>query len=138
MADLIDVRAALASNLTPVTGFQVSPYMLHNPSPPFGHIFPGEVTYDAAMGRGLDYWELLVQVGVSLVSDRGGQVKLDEFMAPSGTTSIKEAIESDPQLGGLVDDLHVTRASGYERFEMESGGTALGATWTVRLLAAGD
>jgi len=51
--------------------------------------------------------------------------------------SIKAAVESAPTLGGLIDDLQVTRVSGYERFQLESGPDALGATWTVRLLASG-
>jgi hypothetical protein len=65
------------------------------------------------MGRGLDKWTFTVQAFVALASDIGAQVKLDAFLAPSGSQSVKAAIEADGTLGGIVADTSVVSCTGY-------------------------
>lgn len=142
MPDLLDVREAIAEKLRAITGWQVNTYMEANPSPPSVHIFPGEIIWDEANARGSDTWELTVQVFVSNnVSDRNAQRLLDEFLAPSGARSVKAALEEERPgactLGGLVQDLAVTRTSGYVPFALPSGGEVLGADFTVQIYASG-
>lgn len=134
---LTQIREGLAANLAAIDGCQVSAYMLSNPTPPTVHVYPGDIDYDLAMHRGLDKWTLTVQAFVGMVSDQGAQVKLDAFLAPSGATSVKAAVESDKTLGGLVSDLQVVSCSGYRVYARESGGPVLGAEWTVEVLASG-
>lgn len=136
---MLDIREGLRANIEAgVTDFQVSAYMLANPTPPTIHLFPEEVMYDEAMRRGLDEIRITVQAFVGLVSDQGAQVRLDELLAPAGAGSLKAAVEADPTLGGTVDDLRVVGATGYKVYSV--GGqvsTVLGCEWTVHVIAIG-
>lgn len=138
MASLTDIRDAIAANLSAITDFQVSAWMLANPTAPSGHVFPGPTTFDVTAGRGFDQLELLVQIFVAQNSDRGAQENLDEYMAGSGARSVKQALESDPTLGGACADLRVTGCSGYRQFVFEGRAPLLGAEWTVDIYAPGN
>jgi hypothetical protein len=133
------IREGVAANLMEVFGdsWQVSPYMLSNPTTPSMHTIPDPVEYDGAMQRGMDTWTLIVQAFVGLASDIAAQMLLDELLEPSGPGSLKAAIEAEPTLGGRVDDLHVTRASGYKVFVLEGRAGVLGCDWEVTIIAKG-
>lgn len=136
---MAEIRTGLAANLASLKalGFQVSPYLLANPTPPSIQVMPGEVTYDRAMHRGLDYVEIVVQAYVALSTDLGGQQKLDQLIAPTGAYSIKTLIESDRTLGDVVDDLHVTKCSGYQTaLSIEGRGPFLLCEWTLNVMAS--
>jgi hypothetical protein len=141
MADLTTMRTGLAANLSTLTGIQVSPYMLANPTPPTIHLYPGgpagDIEYDLAMARGLDQWTFTVQAFVALAADIGSQVKLDQFIAPSGAQSVKAALESDDTLGGTVASVQVVSCSGYRIYVAEGRGPMIGAEWHVEILATG-
>lgn len=139
MAKLGKIREGLAANLSTITGLQVSPVMLATPSPPCAHIFPAETEYDLANARGLDRHYLTVQVLVPFTTDVGAQVSLDAYLAGSGPTSFKEAIENDRQLADACDDLRVVSASGYRLITYAEGiPPALGCEWRVEVIAQGD
>lgn len=138
MASLADVREALVSNLSTITGVQWSAYMLANPTLPYGEIVPAETEFDLAMDRGLDRYVLTVRVFVGQMSDIGAQKNLDEFLAGSGARSVKAAVEAAPDLGGACDDLRVTGVSGYRQFVFEGKPPALGAEWRVEVIASGS
>lgn len=137
MTTLAAIRAGLAANLANVPGAQVSAYVLANPTLPTIWVRPATepVNYHQAMGNGLDEWMMLVQAYVGTPSDIGAQKQLDEFLASSGATSVKAAIESDKTLGGAASDLMVTNCSGYLEYSRPDGTTALGAEWNVRVLS---
>lgn len=130
MATLKQIREGIAAKLNTIPNIQASAYMLSNPTPPAAHVIPGEIDYDQTMQRGMDMWTLTVQVFVALVTDKGGQLRLDAMLAPTGTSSVKAAIEADKTLGGVVDTLRVSRMTGYQIFNLERG-PVLGAEWTV-------
>lgn len=131
MATLAEIRAGLAANLGSITGLQVSAYVLSNPTPPCVEIVPAEVQYDQALARGMDTVTMTVRVFVGQASDKGAQQRLDLYLAPDGSGSVKAAIESDPTLVRTVADLHVTSATGYRVY----GDTALlGCEWTVEVI----
>lgn len=136
------LREGLAANLAGLTGIQVQPYFLANPTPPAGHVFPGPIQYDLANARGLDKWTFTVQLFVALASDIGAQLRLDPFLAPSGSQSVKTLIEADQTLAGAFtlnpgeSPVSVTACSGYLQFPKENQ-ILLGADWTVEVLASG-
>lgn len=136
MATLRQIREGLAANLASIPNLQQSAYMLSNPTPPSAEVVPGEVVYDQAFVRGHDVWMMKVRVMAGAVTDRGCQARLDRFLAPSGPDSVKAALESDPTLGGTVDDLHVQRSSGYQLMGRDGGGPVLSAEWDVEVLAS--
>jgi hypothetical protein len=61
------------------------------------------------------------------------QDRLDALMAPEGAGSLKERVERDRSLGGVVCDVSVTGCTGYSVFQ-RAGESWLGATWTVETL----
>lgn len=145
--DIAALCEALAANLSGIAGVQESAYLLANPTPPAAEIQPGKITYDRAFGRGTDEILFLVRVFVGMTSDIGAQKRLYTMLAAAGPDSIKAAIESDPTLGGRVDDLWVRECSGPKLFVREISspkggrgsvsGPLIGAEWTVQVLATG-
>jgi len=139
MATVAALRSGLNTRLATISNVQTSAYMLSAPTPPYLEVAAvEEIEYDGAMGRGLDTYRFIVRGYAGLVSDRGAQVKLDEFLASTGSTSVKAAIEGDRTLGGACSDLQVERVDGYQVYAAEGRGPFLGAEWTVRVLATGD
>lgn len=121
-----------------IPDFQVSPYMLGKPMPPAAHIYPTPVDYDLAGSRGLDEWTFTLQVFVAdITTDIGPQVELDAYLNSSGPRSIKEKMEEDNTLGGLIDDLIVRRSEGYRRYMTEGRGPVLGSEWIISVYAGG-
>jgi hypothetical protein len=89
------------------------------------------------MGRGLDEWTFVIQGFVSLNSDVGSQVLLDQMCAPSGSGSVKAALEADKTLGGVVQSLHVVSQSAGRVVETGAGSPMLLVEWQVQLLSKG-
>jgi hypothetical protein len=135
--NLAAVRAGLAANLGALSNLQTSAYMLAEPTPATAHVVVGDVAYDRAMGRGLDEQTMKVQVFVGLVSDRASQVNLDTYLAGSGSGSVKQALESDPTLGGAAQDVTVKSATGPQILLRPDGTSLLMAEWTIQVLAHG-
>lgn len=138
MADLSAIRAAIAAALQDVDGIgQASAYMLSSPTPPCAHVFPAEVDYDEAMAGGHSDWVFTVQAFASLTSDVGAQKVLDEWIEPTGATSVKAALEDDETLGGKAFTTAVESCSGYRVYTQDDGRAFLGAEWRVVVTAAG-
>lgn len=130
-ADIGAIRAALAASLQPAFDGQTFPYQQFNPTPPCAQVSRGPVTYDEAFGAGVNQMTFIVTAFVALTSDQGAQTLLDDYLAPTGAKSIKAALEADETLGGQIQTLHVTDATGETVFNREQGGPVLGSQWTV-------
>ena len=143
--DLAAIRAGLVANLKTdaniAADFQVSAYLLGDPTPPAIWVFPDEIDYDLTMHQGGDEWRMIVQAFVGGVADQGAQVVLDQLIAATGSFSVKHAVESDKTLGGIVDDLRVTRCTGYQVYDSPAhlkayvASQLIGAQWTVEIYA---
>lgn len=140
MADPADLRRGLAANLSNLP-WQISPYVLDNPSPPCVYIASGPIEYDQTMGRGHDNWEYLVYALVGYVSDIGAQMTLDTMLASAGPMSVKALVESDRTLGGAAYSLRVESSTGARVYTLagpNQSAPALGAEWTVLVMASGN
>jgi hypothetical protein len=104
------VREALKTNLQNITNLRVLDLIPDVIVPPCAIVGQLDFTFDIDNMRGLDQASVDVFVIVQRISERTGQEKLDNFLAGSGSGSIKTAIESDRSLGGLVDTLRVISA----------------------------
>lgn len=130
------VRNALARALADsVLEFNVYPYVSAMPTPPGFQILPPAAEFDLAMQRGLDRWTWTVQGFVALTSDIGSQQTLDEL---TDTGIVKDALEADPTLGGLVDDLRVTSQSTGRVVDSAGGSPMLLVEWALTILAKGS
>lgn len=134
MTTLQDIRQAIADTLKAALGVQISPWMLSNPTPPAGHVFPSNVDPHKTFGPGgLEEWTFTLQMFVGEAGgDVGAQIKLDEYLR--GSSSVREVLEADPTLGGVVEDLTVTNISGYRNFVTQGRANVLGAEWTITVL----
>ena len=133
MASITAIRNGIATNLAVLPDIQVEPYMLANPTPPAAHVKPGETLYDRTMGRGLDELTFKVQVFLPMIVDVASQQNLDQYLAGSGSLSVKTAIESDKTLGGIVQDTHVTMCSEPMLYRHADGKSSLMCEWTVQV-----
>jgi len=107
------LRAGLATNLATITGLRANAIQPDNPTPPQAIIFPTSITFDRTFKRGLDEYAFTITLIAGRQDARNGQAVMDGFCAPTGTGSIKTAIESDKTLGGACQTLHVTELSAY-------------------------
>lgn len=110
MLDIGPVRDALKTNLQTITRLRVYDTIPDVVIPPCAVVGQLDFTFDIDNARGLDQAAVDVFVIVQRISERAGQDRLDEFLAGSGSGSIKTALESDRTLGGLVDTLRVISA----------------------------
>ena len=112
---IADLRAGIAKNLTKIVGLRVSETLPDNPNPPVAVIGLNKVSYNKSFqpSAGYSEYDFTVTVIVSRVSERNAQAKLDAYCAPTGKTSVKEAIEKDRTLGGFAYDVRVTDLSAY-------------------------
>jgi len=139
------LREGLAANLLGLNGgggleWQVSAYVLDNPTPPCVYIASGPVEYDKTMRRGHDDWRYTVYALVGYVSDIGAQQVLDTMLASAGPTSVKALVESDRTLGGAAYSLRVESNTGARVYTLAGPGQSpavVGAEWTVFVMASG-
>jgi len=111
MADITAMRQALAANLGTVSGLRTSPEIPDNPTPPIGIINLDTIDYDGAFNGGLTTYNFVVTVIVGRAAERTMQRKLDGYCQPTGSQSVKVAIESERTLGGEAYDLRVERSN---------------------------
>ena len=113
MATIAELRDGIADNLATITGLRTGATIPENVNPPFAIISFDSIDFDTTMGRGLDMFTFTVTVVVSRADARNAQNLLDVYCAPTGTSSIKTAIELDRSLGSKANDLRVTGLSNY-------------------------
>jgi hypothetical protein len=104
------VRTGLGVALDTIAGLRAFDYVPDSLSPPAAVVEPLEVDYDEAMRRGLDVYRAFILVIVGRMSDRSSQDRLDAYVAGSGASSVKAALETDRTLGGACSTLQVTSA----------------------------
>jgi hypothetical protein len=144
---MIEIAQALATELATIPGVQQSAFMLANPTPPAMEVTPGPpqvmrrepfIDYDQTFSRGSDTLLWTVRGLVALTTDIGAQKLLLAFADPTGTKSVKAALEANPTLGGVISDLRVTRCYAPITFQREGSTSALlGAEWAVEMYASG-
>jgi hypothetical protein len=134
MASISVIRTRLATNLGAISGLRTSAEMPDNPTPPIGVINLDSVDYDGAMQGGLTTYSFVVTVVVGRAAEREMQRKLDAYCDPTGSQSVKLAIESDKTLSGEVYDLRVERSSGMGSIIINDQ-NYLAAEFTVTVLA---
>lgn len=111
--DLNAVMDAIGTRLVGVTGLRVYDYAADAAAPPAAIVGMPEqpIEYDATMGRGADRVVIPVLVVVGKVSDRSARDALSGYLAGSGASSIKAAIEGgNSDLGGAAQTVRVQTA----------------------------
>lgn len=127
------IRTALATNLSTITGLRTAAEIPDLPNPPIAVVSLNSVTYDGAYAKGLTTYNFSVAVIVGRSAEREAQRKLDGYISP-GANSVKNAIESDKTLGGYAYDCRVVSMDSVGSLTI-SDTTYLAADFTVTVIA---
>lgn len=136
MALLTSIRDGLKTNLETISGLTAYEYVPDWIEPPIALVAPiNSLNYDSTMARGADTYEIPVIVYISRVDAQLSQDAVDGYLASSGATSVKAAIESDTTLGGAAMSVRVVSATDYGEYEVTQGTSFLGVTFNVEVIA---
>ena len=136
MALLTSIRDGLKTNLETISGLTAYEYVPDWIEPPIALVAPiNSLNYDSTMARGADTYEIPVIVYISRVDAQLSQDAVDGYLASTGPTSVKAAIESDPTLGGAAMSVRVVSATDYGEYEVTQGTSFLGVTFNVEVIA---
>jgi hypothetical protein len=111
------IKTGLAANLATVSGLRAYAYQPDNVNTPFAWPLLDSIQYNGAMGGGLITHKFTISVVVGRSAERTAQTLLDGYLSYKGATSIRQAIESDRTLGGVVQDLIVESANNISTLE---------------------
>jgi hypothetical protein len=111
------IKTGLAANLATVSGLRAYAYQPDNVNTPFAWPLLDSIQYNGAMGGGLITHRFTISVVVGRSAERTAQTLLDGYLSYAGAISIRQAIESDRTLGGVVQDLIVESASNISTLE---------------------
>jgi hypothetical protein len=138
MASVTALRDGIAANLQNVLGLRTFPFVSDQITTPAAVVFPDPgtfLTFGTSYGGQSDDFVFVVVVAVSRSWDRTGQAILDSFLDATSAQSVKAAIECDPTLGGVADDLKVTEARNYGQL-VYSGIEYYGVEFAVQVLVS--
>ena len=121
MASLAAIRDGIATNLKTISGLRSAGPIPAQTNPPYAIVSPDSIDYHKAFANGINTYNFTITVVVGQADSRTAQGLLDSYCSPTGTASIKSAIESDKTLSGLVYDLMVSDMRNY-------GSTTIGET----------
>lgn len=107
-ATISEISAALRDALTAIPGLRVQDRLVDNPSPPIALVGIDQVTYHRAFAGGNAEHEYTVTILVGRDPERVSQDRLNGYLSYDGTQSVRQALEADPTLGGVVNACHVT------------------------------
>lgn len=137
MTTLDQIVGGIETRLKTVAGLNTARYFTGQIVPPVAIVgVPPITNYHASMGRGTIELEPTVHIFTASSVDLEGQRLLTEFADPTGSSSIRAAIEADKTLGGLVQDCIVRefRPLNLEEFSALS---YYGGVFTLQLYARG-
>lgn len=135
MSSIGDIAAGLKANLDSIDGVNVSKYPRSNPVGPIIHLWPAEFpAYHRAMQMGLSEVVFTVQLLWPYTDDAGTAAQVYDFLEPTGTRSVRAAIESDRTLGGACDRVTVESCSGLAVGVTQDNQPRLTVNWRVTIL----
>jgi len=136
-----DVVQALAAALAPIVAeipeLQITAGYNELPTPPSIDIYPAADTFLERSAMGVGSWEAVwvIRARVSVVDSAAGQQALLKLMDPRDTAaSVIVTLESDPTLGGTVQDCKAELPSGFGEYAdpASTDGRLLGCVWRAR------
>lgn len=135
MATLTGIRQGIGTALESITSLTVKDYVPDSIEPPTAVVGVVEnIVYDSTMARGSDTYTIPIFLYVSRVDAQDSQETLDAYLAPTGSSSIKQAVESDTSLGGACDSVRVVEADNYGVYNINNI-NYLGVEFEVEIIA---
>lgn len=107
-ATIPEIYSALATRLDTISGLTVYDYQPDTVmATPMAFPSLNTIEYHRAMGGGLQTYSFTITVIVGRMDDKTAQTALHNYSSWSGSASIRETLESDKTLGGVVETLIV-------------------------------
>lgn len=131
---LATARAALVDALGTIEGLRVFDWPMANAQPPMCHVALESIDYDVVLGpNSTGRLSFAVRVYVGRADDRTAVAALDPYLAPTGTQSIRAAIDADDTLGAVVDAARLVECRNVGVYEI-GGVMLLGAELVVDIV----
>lgn len=135
------VRLALAARLELVTPpanqqpAQVFSKLKSQITPPTLMVaYPEKVEFHHSSMGGSRWVMVVFGIGAAGAYDESAQEQIDYWLSDTGSMSVSVALEGDPSLGGISEDVTVIDSDGYQVYVVE-GQPYLGCAWNVEILA---
>lgn len=121
MASVSAIADGLKARLATINGLRAYSYQPEQLNPPFAYPVLNGITYHQTMGMGnaVTQYDWSVYVIVGRWVDRVAMVNLDNFLSPTGASSIRNALEGDLTLGGACSDLIVQTSANISALEQD-------------------
>lgn len=118
-ATLSQVRTALASVLSGISGLNAHAFKVGSITPPAAIVMPapGDFFLYATASDPVHDLDLVIGLFVQWGDDESASAELDAFLSPTSTTSIWAAVDADRTLGGVVASAQVGTARSYGSYE---------------------
>lgn len=117
MASLKSIRDGLKTALDTIDGLIVYDTVPGSIVTPCAIVQPETVEYQVTQGGAtVASWEMAVIVLVQAVVEDTAQDAVDDYISPTGTSSVPAAIAADQDLGGTVAYAVVTEMDRYGEF----------------------
>lgn len=110
-ATVSQVGDAIKARLATVSGLRTFSYQPEQLNPPFAWPELTQVTYHRSMQLGDVEMQFTINVVVGRYTDRTANELLDEYLSATGAKSIRQALESDRTLGGVVQTVILSSAA---------------------------
>ena len=109
-ATITQVKQGLADRLATINGLRAYAYQPDQLNAPMAFSLVDSINYHRTFNTPTVEMTFTVTVIVCKANSRSAQSQVDPYVSPTGNLSVREAIEADPTLGGVVDSLIVTTA----------------------------
>lgn len=136
MGVLDDIRTGLKNRLATISGlnaYDKAPGVVVMPA---AFPVPGPIEYDETMSSDVTEYSFRIRLLVQRATETYAQEDLDPYLAPSGASSIRGAINGGQTLGGVADWTRVGRVARYGEIE-HAGMSYIGAEFDVEVNADG-
>lgn len=135
--DLNAVADGLAANAATITDLNTLAFAPSDGAEPLFWVGTAEEEFDTAMGRGQDQLTWTCYLAITAADDEAAQRLVREYMAGSGTRSIRTALRTDRSLAGAASDVRAMNAVGPVPVDL-GGRKLLGARFTVQVIGRGN
>lgn len=135
--DVNNVSAGIADRAATIANLNTLPFSPDNGPEPLFWVGSAEITYDLAMANGHDEMVFDCWLAVTTADDEAAHTAVKEYLAGSGSRSIRAAMRGDKTLGGAVSDCRVTTARGPVPVDL-GGQRHLGANFQIWVGGRGD
>jgi hypothetical protein len=136
---IAEVRRAIAAALT-ARGIRAFDHAADRIAVPCADIAVMPIDYNSTFGGAGSATQLgfTIRLYAARPSDRAGQDALDAMLDPTGPRSVREALLTDPTLGGLVETTQVQSGADTYGYAEVNGVLYFTADVTVAVLARGN